>query len=115
MLKIYRYNDEAFSIFNLLSEKECQEWIEKAENIGFTNAPVSTTKGDELNSAVRNNSRVIIDDSTWSEVLWERIKKYVPKKIGAWKADSVNDKFRIYRYQKHQQFKKHSDGAISKR
>jgi len=113
-LKTYSYTDDAFSICDLMNNSECQDWITRAERVGFDQAPITASTGDELNQSVRNNSRVIIEDVIWAERLWERIKNLLPNNIPDWVAVGLNERFRIYRYKKHQQFKKHSDGSFQR-
>lgn len=113
-LTTHRYCDDAFSVFGLMSEDECKSWIAKAENTGFEIASIKSSVGYEENSGARSNSRVLIDDHSLADLLWNRVRGFVPEQIGKWRSNGLNERFRIYRYEKGQQFRKHSDGKFQR-
>ena len=111
-MKTHSYNQDAVSIYELMSREECESCIARAEHVGFEPAPVHSSQGDVRNASVRNNERVIFDDPSFAELFWKRMKGTVPPLIGKWRACGLNERFRVYRYEKYQQFRKHSDGSF---
>jgi len=112
---------EAFLLHNVLTEEECLKYIKETERLGYTDAPISTG----LNSArmmkdVRNNLRVMWKASPeMTQPIWERICDLIPETIttpdGVWnllKEDSLNERFRFYRYDMKQSFEPHFDGCF---
>jgi prolyl 4-hydroxylase len=104
-------SNQIFTISNFLSQKECEDYITLSENIGYTDAPISTAKGTQIIQEVRNNTRVIVDDRNLAKKLWQRTRDFMPKPIGRWQAVGLNDRFRFYRYEPGQYFAPHEDGS----
>ena len=94
----------------LLSAEECQAEIDRAEALGFEEAPITTGAGFVRAPEVRNNTRVMRDDPAQSALLWERVRAVVPE-VPGWRAVGLNERFRLYRYEAGQYFKLHSDGS----
>lgn len=111
MAKKNLLNNEIFTIENILSPQECAEYINLTENIGYTDAPISTIRGFEMRPDIRNNRRVILDDSQQAFDLWQRVSNYIPSMIGRWQAVGLNERFRFYRYDPGQRFAIHHDGS----
>ncbi|MBU7587533.1 MAG: 2OG-Fe(II) oxygenase [Nostoc sp. TH1S01] len=78
MAKKKLLNNEIFTIDNILSPQECAEYINLTENIGYTDAPISTIRGFEMRPDIRNNQRVILDDTQRAFDLWQRVSNYIP-------------------------------------
>lgn len=105
-------SEEIFLLHNILSEKECTELINFSENKGFEEATVFTGTTHRLIKGVRNNMRVIIDDQDYAQKIWEKVSIFFRKEINGFKAYSLNERFRFYKYSKGQRFKMHKDGAF---
>ncbi|MBG1263338.1 prolyl hydroxylase family protein [Nostoc commune] len=103
--------NEIFTLDNILSPKECAEYITLTENIGYTDAPITTIRGFEIRPDIRNNQRVILDDQERAFDLWQRVSNYIPSSIGRWQAVGLNERFRFYRYDPGQMFAIHHDGS----
>ena len=56
-----------------LAPDECDAWIRRAESIGFEEAPITTWLGFERRPEVRNNTRVMLDDTAAAAALRERL------------------------------------------
>ena len=111
----YEYvNEDIFTLNDFLSPEECQAYIEQAETIGFSEAPINTLGGPVVRSDVRNNSRVMLDTPDDALALWERLEVFVPKKVGDWEATGLNERLRFYRYDIGQQFDWHFDGCFQR-
>ncbi|MBI1373054.1 MAG: 2OG-Fe(II) oxygenase [Phycisphaera sp.] len=112
MSEYRQYNDDVFTVSDVLSAEECAAYIAFAEGVGFVEAPISTGYGDFVVSDVRNNRRAMVDDLDRAADLWRRVKDYVPTKIGLWHAIGLNERLRFYRYESGQRFRWHRDGAF---
>ncbi|MBC6431383.1 2OG-Fe(II) oxygenase [Nostoc sp. HG1] len=111
MTKKNLLGNEIFTLDNILSPKECAEYITLTENIGYTDAPITTIRGFEIRPDIRNNQRVILDDQERAFDLWQRVSNYIPSSIGRWQAVGLNERFRFYRYDPGQMFAIHHDGS----
>jgi prolyl 4-hydroxylase len=96
---------------DVLSVEECQEFIARCESMGFEPATLSHFGGAVHRPDVRNNDRVILDDATLAQRLWERIAPLLPSDLDRQVAIGLNERFRFYRYDVGQKFAPHTDGA----
>ncbi|MBD2183335.1 2OG-Fe(II) oxygenase [Planktothrix sp. FACHB-1355] len=102
---------DIFTVSEILSPQECAEYIALSESIGYTAAPITTSRGFEMRPDIRNNDRVILDDPERSTFLWNRIAPHVPANIEGRDAIGINERLRFYRYDPGQQFAPHYDGS----
>ena len=107
-------NDDIFTVTDFFTPEECQEWIEFAETIGFSDAPINTGSGPMMRPDIRNNQRVMIDDMPRADELLRRSEEYLPKVQGHWRLAGVNERLRFYRYNVGQQFDWHFDGYFER-
>ena len=107
-MKLFKYNDHAFSIYNFLSPEECSDLISAAESTGFEKALIDdgNTQSECLN--VRNNQRIIFDDQTLANRMWSKIFDLIPSQED-WVPIGLNERFRYYKYDRYQTFKWHRD------
>ena len=98
----------------LLSEAECDAAIARIEDLGPTDAPVSTERGARMMPDVRNNRRVMFDDVPLAADLFTRVKAHVPEQLAGMRAVGTNERFRCYRYDPGQRFAPHYDGAFER-
>ncbi|MEO7212942.1 2OG-Fe(II) oxygenase [Mucilaginibacter sp.] len=98
-----------FTIDDFWTPKECEDFIFKSEAMGYEPATVETENGQKVITTVRNNNRVIYKDYQLADVLWQKLKPFVPLQIGYSKAVGLNELFRFYKYQQGQEFKQHTD------
>ena len=96
---------------DLLTPVECRESIEATEAKGYGDAPITTTSGFELRPDIRNNTRVIVDDSELAESLWQRSRNEIPCFLKGRQAFGLNERFRFYRYDPGERFALHRDGS----
>lgn len=104
------YSPEAFALTEFLSTAECDELIVRGEKLGFDDATIDGPNGPRLDSDYRDNTRVTFDDFDLAANLWRRCVGHFRDLPDGWKAFSLNERFRLYRYDKEQSFKWHSDG-----
>lgn len=107
-----RKPNEKFSkvVSHALNEKECQLWIQDAEEQGFQ--PASLLENKEKNPH-RNNDRVLMFDQTKSEYLFKRLKPYLPSKWTyenkEWVLVGLNERLSILRYRTSEHYGRHVD------
>ena len=72
--------DKVIVIRNVLTPKECAQFITYGEKQGFERAGnyIKGSVGQFRYSSSRTNSRVIFDDKDMAEVVWSRIQQHVP-------------------------------------
>jgi prolyl 4-hydroxylase len=105
-------DDAIFTVSDFLSPLECSAWIRRAEDLGLDAAPITTAFGFAMVRSVRNNTRVMFDDETSAAELWSRLAPFVPPTLDGARAIGLNERFRVYRYERAQYFRWHSDGAF---
>ena len=113
-MKRFEYSPDAFAIVDFLSPEECDQLVARAESAGFATAPIEGQSGPVVDARVRNNSRVIFDDDGLAKDLWRRCETFISSPIQSWLPVSLNERFRIYRYDKFQTFHWHSDGRYTR-
>ena len=103
-----------FTVRDFLSPDECAAHIAFAEDQGFDVAPITTGLGFVVNTDVRDNSRVMVDDAGLAEQLWDRVREFIPTPLFGWEAVGLNERFRYYRYDPGQKFRPHFDGSFER-
>lgn len=101
-----------FEVPDILSAHECELWINRIQRAGPEPAPINMTRGNAIDTQIRNNRRVIFDNAEWAKDLFERIKTHVPQEIHEMELIGINERLRCYEYQPGQRFAPHSDGAF---
>jgi prolyl 4-hydroxylase len=102
-----------FIIDNFLSSEECDNLIELAESSGFKEATVNIGGGrGKLIKDFRDCERVMIDDFKASSMIFERIQNILPLFNEGGMLSSVNERFRILKYNKDGKFETHYDGLF---
>jgi hypothetical protein len=61
---------------------------------------------------VRNNERVIVDDFDLAAAWFERARPFLQERLGEWRIVGFNERFRYYRYDPGQVFRRHYDGPF---
>ena len=106
--------ERIIAINDFLSPVECQTLIDRAEGIGFEAASVGTKHGAEMRTDIRNNDRAIFDDQELAAEMWDRVAPFVPSPLWKRRAIGLNERWRFYRYEAGQVFKRHQDGSIKR-
>lgn len=114
MPEFHFIRDEILTVSEFYTPEECRETIARAEAVGFADAPINTARGPILRQDIRNNTRVMIDDLSLAESLWQRLRDFVPLRLEGWEAVGLNERFRFYRYEIGQQFDWHRDGHFQR-
>lgn len=109
--------EDAYVLYNVFSESECQQLIKQGEEIKFEPLPDK--------SEYRTNERIVCESKEFSEVLWSRVSPYVADVLtipakhltlhtdyftqGTWKKSGLNDQLRLCKYNSGNYFKAHFD------
>jgi prolyl 4-hydroxylase len=101
-----------FEIPKILTEIECNQWIDRIRSTGTEPATINTVRGVEMDAQVRNNRRVIFDDAERANDLFDRVKDRIPQEIHGMTLSGSNERLRCYEYQPGHRFIPHSDGAF---
>jgi prolyl 4-hydroxylase len=106
--------DEIFVIRACLGAEECQAFVDRSERDGYDDATISTARGAIMAKAIRDNARLMIDDSELASELWRRMTGLFPTTVGRSTAVGFNERFRFYRYDVGQKFAPHYDGHFQR-
>jgi predicted 2-oxoglutarate/Fe(II)-dependent dioxygenase YbiX len=99
-----------YTIADVLTSAECDEFIAVTEAEGYTAAPITTIRGPKLMPDVRNNKRYMVDDPAMATRIWAKVENHIPPVVGGWRAVGLNERFRFYRYDVGEYFAPHLDG-----
>ncbi|SHH67161.1 2OG-Fe(II) oxygenase superfamily protein [Massilia sp. CF038] len=110
-MHLTRFGAGIFTIHDFLSAQECAGLIAQSEQIGFTEAVISTDEGDRILKDARNNDRILHDDADLAKRLFTRALPCLPPDLDRWYPSGFNPRFRFYRYTNEQFFKWHQDGT----
>ncbi|RUS18963.1 hypothetical protein BC938DRAFT_475855 [Jimgerdemannia flammicorona] len=94
---------------NVCTLEECRKLIELSEQGQYTTALLN----EIVRTDVRNSDRYMRDDPEIAELLWKRLKPYVPVNIGSMPVEVVglNERLRFLRYDPGMKFEGHMDGT----
>ncbi len=110
MKKLQTIANDIFLIEDFLSEKECLQFIECAESMGFSVADIDTGEGKEVISYIRNNERVDLKSNELAEDLWSKLSGIQLPVFDHMKAIGLSPFFRFYKYLPGHKFNMHKDG-----
>jgi hypothetical protein len=102
--------DEIFVIRGFLTAEECSSFVARSERAGYDAATITTAAGFVMATEIRDNARLIVDDKSLADGLWQRARQFLPQNIGDWRAVGFNERFRFYRYDSAQKVAPHFDG-----
>lgn len=102
------------TIDDILNAAECAEHIDRAERRGFAAAPIISGYREVFAAAVRNNTRVIVDDVKLAAFVWALASQHLPGYLDGRQAIAMNERFRYYRYRPGQRFNWHSDAPFER-
>lgn len=111
-MNVHRYTEDIFIVADVLTPDECVEFIEHGEASGFEAATVALRTGAQMLTDIRNNDRATVEDDSLAASLWERMKPFAPAEMDGFAATGLNPRFRFYRYEPGQRFKRHLDGRV---
>jgi hypothetical protein len=118
----------AIVLDNVLTKKECLEWIQRAEDQGYEAAEINAGgilvgggTRSYYNPNYRNSDRCIIDDEVRAAELFKRMQPYLPqvferplrgqgKRMSSSPLAGLNERLRFLKYGKGGFFRPHFDG-----
>jgi predicted 2-oxoglutarate/Fe(II)-dependent dioxygenase YbiX len=109
-----KLSPKTWIIEEFLSARECEDLILFSETKGFDEAEVSLSSGSKMMKGVRNNYRLIYEDKGLAQKLWGKLAPFCPVQLDDWQALGLNERFRFYRYEEGQRFKRHMDGRFKR-
>jgi len=101
---------EVYLIENVFSTVECRALIASSEECGYgaTNYP----------KCYRGNLRLITKDASLTEVIWQRLRPFVPATVtcggDVWEAVGLNECWRLAKYHPGDRFMRHLDAAFKR-
>lgn len=101
-----------FTLDAFLTPEECRDFIAASETEGYSEAVVNINERSVILKDVRNNDRILYDDTALAERLFRRAAPFLPPVLEEWTLAGLNERFRFYRYTPLQYFKWHKDGAF---
>lgn len=114
-IQLTQHTDSVWTLSNFLTHAECEALIDFGERRGFEEATVGLPTGARMMKTVRNNDRNIYDDPSLAQSFWDRLKPWCPAAFEPGVTSTgLNERFRFYRYQSEQRFKRHIDGRFKR-
>jgi predicted 2-oxoglutarate/Fe(II)-dependent dioxygenase YbiX len=107
--------DSLFVIHQFLAPGECEQFISRSEQAGYEAATINTGRAALHRPDVRNNSRIIFDDAELAANWFQRAQPFLPQRQGQWALLGLNERFRFYRYDIGESFKRHYDASFQRR
>jgi len=111
-----RLGKYAITIESVLSAEECARLIDATEVIGYEEALVNVGFGKQVRMTdLRNSERCIVDDPAAAEIIWQRIRQFVPRiapQRKGFRAVGLNERLRFLKYGDGQYFAPHQDGCF---
>lgn len=111
-MRFTKQSDKIWTLEGFLSSEACAALIKRSEESGYQEATVSLPQGAQMMKGLRDNYRVTFDDSALARGLFSILKPYLPRLDEAPQAERLYERFRFYRYDDNQRFKRHIDGRI---
>lgn len=107
------HKEGVITIDGFLSPEQCRQFIDLAEQGGFEPATVRMKEGAQMRTDIRNNDRYIFDDFDLAAELWTGVEPFMDAFDLDVQPVALNERFRFYRYDPSQRFKRHRDGIES--
>ena len=96
-----------FLLLDFLSNDECAALIRRSEGLTYEVGTV----GGVVAEGIRNNERVLVDDKTLADTLFQRAAPWLPRVVEHRHLVGFNERWRFYRYRPGQTFQPHRDGS----
>ena len=96
-----------FLLHEFLSNDECAALIQRSEGLTYEVGTV----GGVVAEGIRNNERVLLDDTPLADALFKRAAPWLPQVVEHRHLIRFNERWRFYRYRPGQTFQPHRDGS----
>ncbi len=103
-----------WTIDHFLSDRECDDLILFSEQKGYSEADVGLKSGAKMMKNIRDNYRLIYEDEKLSKDLWAIAEATHSFIVDGKSPLGINERFRFYRYDSGQRFKRHIDGRFKR-
>jgi prolyl 4-hydroxylase len=103
-----------WTVPGVLSPGECAALIDRIETLEPAEAPITVAGGFVRRTDVRNNDRVMFDDTALAQRVFEKVKHTLPPVFAGRAPSGANERVRCYRYQPGQYFRSHLDGCFTR-
>ena len=107
MIKEELDSNKIFILHEFLSTDECTALIRRSEGLSYEQGTV----GGVIAEGIRNNERVLLDDKSLADALFERAAPWLPQEVETRRLVGFNERWRFYRYRPGQTFLPHRDGS----
>ena len=105
----------AYILDHVLTPVECLRLINATEARGYEMAQVNVGYGRQrLMPEIRNNDRCIVDSLPDADLLWDRIRAWIPATFQGFPVAGLNERLRFLRYTRGQRFAPHLDGTYAR-
>ena len=114
MNELQTVSRNVFTISEFLGEDACADLLSQIQRLEFEAASLGRNGSKMTIREVRNNDRIIWDNPTLADLLWDRLQSFpLPSYFGA-EPVGLNERLRVYRYTKGQKFDWHADGRFQR-
>lgn len=113
-MQYIQHTNIIWTIENFLSKNECEMLIQFSEKKGYSEADVSLESGAKMIKGIRNNYRLVHEDTELAQLLWQKLYSFCPQNIENMVCVGLNERFRFYKYELNQRFKRHIDGRFKR-
>ena len=96
----------------LIDESSCDEWVERAEEVGFEMGPIFTEEGERVAIHIRDCLEAVFEDEEAADLLTEAL---AARFVGSPWLDGfvgAHPRLRVFRYSEGQAFAPHTDAHI---
>ena len=77
--------ERIFTIPEFFTLDECASAIARSERAGYAEATITSPVGVVMDKSIRDNARLIVDDSALAATLWQRLQPFLPASIDQWR------------------------------
>jgi predicted 2-oxoglutarate/Fe(II)-dependent dioxygenase YbiX len=113
-MRLIQHSNIIWTIEDFLTKKECEMLITFSEKAGYSEADVSLESGAKMIKGIRNNYRLVHEDPELAQILFQKLKEFCPQNIENKVCTGLNERFRFYKYELNQRFKRHIDGRFKR-
>eukprot|EP01130_Rhizamoeba_saxonica_P018230 TRINITY_DN9056_c0_g1_i1.p1 TRINITY_DN9056_c0_g1~~TRINITY_DN9056_c0_g1_i1.p1 ORF type:complete len:477 (-),score=106.42 TRINITY_DN9056_c0_g1_i1:44-1474(-) len=98
----------AFTLQGVLSKSECVQMIKASEAMGYI--PDEPSASGIVRSILANHFQWVVDEEM-NEIVYNRMKPYLPSMLDGKFIQGINRRWRLYRYYPGDNYRPHIDGA----
>jgi hypothetical protein len=74
--------DRVFVVRGFLTPDECRSYVAESEHAGYEDATITTAGGAVMAKHIRDNARLIVDNSSLADEWWRRAGPLLPSASG---------------------------------